>query len=91
VSNFTIGNYPNPFTDKTVIKFVLPEPGIVSIDVFNVFGEHLLNVADKYFIQGRHEVGVNMSNFADGIYTFKVKYNNKGKVFSKTCLMNIIK
>jgi PKD-like domain/Secretion system C-terminal sorting domain len=88
---FSVTNYPNPFSKKTTIDFNLPEPGIVTIDIFNIFGEHLLNIPDNYFTQGRHDVPLNMSNFVDGIYSYKVKYNLKGKVLSKTCLMNIIK
>jgi PKD-like domain/Secretion system C-terminal sorting domain len=88
---FSVTNYPNPFSRKTTIDFNLPEPGIVTIDIFNIFGEHLLNIPDNYFTQGKHDVSINMSNFVDGIYSYKVKYNLKGKILLKTCLMYIIK
>lgn len=88
---FSITNYPNPFSQSTTIDFNIPESGFVTIDIFNIFGEHFLNVANNYFVQGIHKININMTNFGDGIYLCKVKYNKKGKVFSKTCLINIVK
>jgi hypothetical protein len=88
---FSVSNYPNPFSQKTKINFILPEPGIVTVDIFDIFGKLLFNVTDNYFTRGNHETFVNMSGFADGLYFYKIKYYLNGNVFSKTCLMNNIK
>jgi hypothetical protein len=40
------GNYPNPFNNKTVIKFDLAEPGDVSVDIFDILGRHVETLID---------------------------------------------
>jgi hypothetical protein len=47
---------PNPSTGSTRIQFVLQQPGLVKIEVYDVAGRRLQKLADGAFAGGRHEV-----------------------------------
>ncbi|CUS78453.1 Por secretion system C-terminal sorting domain-containing protein [Candidatus Kryptonium thompsonii] len=67
-------NYPNPFNIETNIKFALPKPASVTIEVFDLLGRKV-----KTLVQGeRFEPGVRIVKFkADelpsGVYIYRVK------------------
>jgi hypothetical protein len=45
-------NYPNPFNPETAIRFDLARSGQVKIDIYNVTGQLVRELAD-----GRHQAG----------------------------------
>ncbi len=49
-------NYPNPFNPATTIAFALPDAGHGAIEIFNVLGERVRVVADRYFDAGHHSL-----------------------------------
>jgi hypothetical protein len=72
-------NYPNPFNPSTQIKFDLPEPGDVSLVVYDVLGRRVAELANGYYELGYHTVvwdallrrtdsGGQASGFASGVY-----------------------
>ncbi len=40
-------SYPNPFNQNTSIEFQLPEPGKVSVQIFNILGEKVKSFYDR--------------------------------------------
>jgi len=55
-------NNPNPFTEKTMISFYLPESTKASLKVYDVTGKVVFSIADK-FDRGYHEIDLNAEAF----------------------------
>lgn len=50
-------NYPNPFNPETFIRFVLERRDEVSLNVYNLLGEHVVEIYDRQGIDaGQHQV-----------------------------------
>ena len=50
-----IGNYPNPFNPATAIRFALPGPADVEIEIFNLLG-HRVRALNRSFGPGEQEM-----------------------------------
>jgi len=69
-------NKPNPFNPETEIKFNLPEATGITLKIYNIKGQEVLNVAENEFKNsGIHKVYINMGNFPSGIYFYLLKTN----------------
>ncbi|MBN1997206.1 T9SS type A sorting domain-containing protein [candidate division KSB1 bacterium] len=72
-SNFELSqNYPNPFNPTTKIPFHLHEKSHVRLSLFNILGEEILTIADNDFDAGYHEVMLDASHLAAGVYVYKM-------------------
>ncbi|OQX84675.1 hypothetical protein B6D60_08905, partial [candidate division KSB1 bacterium 4484_87] len=49
-------NYPNPFNNSTRINFTLPEQGIVSLKIYNILGQEVIELFDRDMPAGEHIV-----------------------------------
>jgi len=72
-------NYPNPFNPQTKVMFSLKEAGLVKIKVFDMKGELVKKEKEKLYPAGGHEVSLNLTNFASGIYIVILKVEQSGK------------
>lgn len=85
-------NYPNPFNPQTNLSFDLPKTQHVSLDVYNILGQHVQTLANGTFEAGRYSYiwnGKN-NNGADvpsGIYFYSLKTDE----FTKTNKMMLIR
>ena len=50
------GNYPNPFNPTTAIEFTIDDPGMVTLDIYNILGQRIRTLLDGRFTAGRHQV-----------------------------------
>ncbi|MBN1998261.1 T9SS type A sorting domain-containing protein [candidate division KSB1 bacterium] len=48
--------YPNPFNSNTTIQFQLAAPSRISLDIFNMTGQIVKNLANGYQAEGRHSL-----------------------------------
>jgi len=64
---------PNPFNPETTISYSLPEPGIISLRVYDVLGREAAVLYDGYASAGTHEVTWNAEGLSSGIYLIKLK------------------
>lgn len=69
-------NYPNPFNPETSIKFSIPKASRVSLDVYNIKGEHVLSLLNKDMDAGFHIINFNGENLVSGVYIYRIKTNN---------------
>ncbi|MBK8981093.1 MAG: T9SS type A sorting domain-containing protein [Ignavibacteria bacterium] len=70
---FSITNYPNPFNPVTNIKFDLPKDVQVSIKIYDMVGREVKTLVNEYKTAGRYSVTFSGSDFASGVYYYKIK------------------
>ena len=66
-------NYPNPFNPETVIEYALPEASNVSLVIYNLRGEEVVQLVNGKQPAGNHQVTWDASNDASGIYFYRLK------------------
>ena len=66
-------NYPNPFSTTTTISFEIPEPGHVSLNVYNVLGEQVASLVNEMRPAGLHEASWNPENLPSGTYFYRLE------------------
>ncbi len=49
-------NYPNPFSRETTLSFFMPEPGSVTIDVYDVSGRRVARLDEKLYGRGAQTI-----------------------------------
>jgi hypothetical protein len=68
--------YPNPAHEKTTIKFQTSNESLISIDVYNVMGQHNSTVLKNQFLSaGTHHYTI--ENLPKGIYLVRLTLDNK--------------
>jgi hypothetical protein len=77
--DFTVSqNYPNPFNPGTSIDIVLPDDGVVTIEVYNVLGEKVYESSSNLSAGYRTMVWRGETNLgtraSSGMYLYRVKY-----------------
>jgi hypothetical protein len=86
-------NYPNPFNPSTKIKFDIPNSpfeggkGDVKLIVYDVLGKEISVLVNQLLKPGTYEVEWDGSNFASGIYYYKLEASD----FSETKRMVMIR
>lgn len=80
-----LANYPNPFTDKTVIQYHVAENADQAIlKVFDAAGRTVYTESGLDASQGKHEFTFQRRNLASGIYLYSIEVHNRVKpVFFK--------
>jgi hypothetical protein len=67
-------NYPNPFNSSTTIRYSLDNPDNVSLNVYDIRGNHVKTLIDNISQQsGNHEFNFNANNLSSGIYLYNLK------------------
>jgi hypothetical protein len=79
-------NYPNPFNPSTNISFNLPVRSDISLTIHNVTGQKVAEFSGSYEA-GEHVIEWNASQFASGIYFYKLTTND----FTSTKRMVLVK
>jgi len=80
-------NYPNPFNPNTEISFSLARECFVSIDIFNVKGQKVVQLVSDQLSTGRYSILWNAENISSGIYFYKIKAGD----FTETKKMMLLK
>jgi hypothetical protein len=65
-------NYPNPFNPATNITFSLDEVSEITLNVYNLRGELVANLASGTYGTGAHTVRFDASGLASGVYVYKL-------------------
>ncbi len=85
-------NFPNPFNPTTTISFELRHKARVRIDFFDLMGQQVLKIIEQPFSAGKQHVKINANNLSSGIYFYRVRIFENGKVvYSKVKKMIFIK
>lgn len=88
--NFSLGqNYPNPFTDQTVIPFELAEKSKVEISLFDINGQEVIKLDPGTYSRGKHELKLDFKNIglASQNYLYQIKVTNSKGVYIDNKMM----
>lgn len=85
-------NYPNPFNPSTSIRFVVNQPSIVKITVYNILGQEVEVLLNEFRSIGAYSVewnGINSDNkpMPAGVYFYRLQIDS----FSETRKMVLLK
>jgi len=69
-------NYPNPFNPSTTISYSIPEPGNVTISLYNVLGVKVKEILNAYALPGHYRIEIDASDFASGLYYYTMHAGN---------------
>ncbi len=65
-------NYPNPFNPSTTIRFDLKQASTVTLDIYNVLGQRVMEQNYGTMNAGRYNENINMDKFASGAYFYRI-------------------
>ena len=80
-------NYPNPFNAMTVIPFTLPHAERVRIDLLNVKGQVVQNIANRVYDAGYHTESLDGRTLSSGIYFIRMEADR----FHQVVKMELVK
>ncbi|HVN49139.1 MAG TPA: CBM35 domain-containing protein, partial [Bacteroidota bacterium] len=78
-------NFPNPFNPATTIKFSLAQSSHVKLIVYNLLGQKVATLADKFMNAGVYHIQFDAARFATGVYFYRLEA--AGNVFQKKMLL----
>ncbi len=67
------GNFPNPFSGQTTIRYELPQAGPVRLAVYDLLGRRVAVLVDEAQEGGRKEVVFNASGLPSGVYFVRLQ------------------
>jgi hypothetical protein len=78
-------NYPNPFNADTFIRFDLPKPSKITLEILNLNGQKIQTLFNGSKKAGEYRIKWNASGLGSGIYyyTLKTEYSQE----TRKCLL----
>ncbi|MFC2089010.1 pectinesterase family protein [Calditrichota bacterium] len=73
-------NYPNPFNPSTTIEFQMPRAGKVKLLLYNTLAQVVKTLVNSNYKAGYHKVLFDASNFASGVYFYRLEADPYSKV-----------
>jgi photosystem II stability/assembly factor-like uncharacterized protein len=70
---FLYQNYPNPFNPNTNIKYQITNNKLVVLRVYDILGKEVSTLVNEKQSPGMYEVTFDGSNFASGIYFYRIQ------------------
>jgi len=70
--DFTVSNYPNPFNSITNIVVKVPVSGNLSLKVYNILGEEVIEIVNQFVNQGNYQFQLNANELSSGVYLLRV-------------------
>ncbi|MBT8378955.1 MAG: T9SS type A sorting domain-containing protein [Ignavibacteria bacterium] len=66
-------NYPNPFNNSTVIKYAIPQEGLVTLKIYNAIGEEVATLLNETKQAGNYTATFDATNLTSGIYLYRLQ------------------
>jgi hypothetical protein len=65
-------NYPNPFNPSTIIRYSIPNDGLVILKVYDILGRELETLVNETKQSGEYDVNFSGHNLASGVYIYRL-------------------
>ncbi len=70
-------NFPNPFNPSTIIRYQIPQDGIVTLKIYDILGAEVKTLVNEQKAAGKYEVNFSAtggaSALASGVYIYKIQ------------------
>lgn len=66
-------NYPNPFNLSTTIRYTVPHSALVTLTVYNTFGQQVAKLVNEKQHKGEHEVVFHGKHLPPGTYFYRLQ------------------
>jgi len=85
-------NHPNPFHSETNISFENKQAGLLTLEIFDLFGNNITTLLHGHYHPGKHDVNWNGTDSHEnqlpaGIYVSKLSFDNTVVTSSKLILI----
>ncbi len=75
-----IGNYPNPFNQRSLVSFTLERDRFIKLDVYDVWGRLAANLISGCFKRGMHKISWEAFNMPSGVYFVRLTSERRSDV-----------
>jgi len=94
--NVIQANYPNPFTNETLILFYLPEAGMTLMEIYNINGKKVKTLVNETLGAGLHviswrSIDHNGMAVSSGIYFCKIQISGQSTTYQDSKKMIFLK
>lgn len=72
-SGLQLENFPNPFSKRTTIRYVIDEPGHVRLSIYDLLGRKVAVLEDGMRQAGTHEITFDGSGLSSGTYIYRLE------------------
>ena len=70
----TLGqNYPNPFRGQTAIPYRIDQPGVATLDVFDILGRRVAQLVSAHHTAGEYTANLSLEGYASGLYVYALR------------------
>ena len=69
--------FPNPITDVSILAFELDERAVIKMDVMDIMGRTIINLANSSLSQGQHQYPISRRELSNGMYFVRMSVNEK--------------
>jgi hypothetical protein len=66
-------NWPNPFNTTTRIRYDVPHPASLAINIYDITGRWLATLVDELKPAGEHMIDFDASGMASGVYLYNIR------------------
>jgi hypothetical protein len=81
-------NFPNPFNPSTMISYAIPNPGLVTLKIYDLLGRESQTLIDEFQQPDTYAVDFDASKLASGIYFYHLQ---AGSAFAATKKMLLLR
>jgi len=74
--NYNFDIYPNPFNPNTTIEYSVATFSKISINIYNLLGQEVVNLVNSTQTPGIHKVVWNANNIPSGVYFCRIDTKN---------------
>ena len=71
--------YPNPVSGITTLSYTCDKPEIISIEVFDLLGNKVINLPLKQYGSGQHDIALDFSKLPSGLYNVRILNGEKSQ------------